>query len=313
VLCSPVVRVIKKQWKGDVEIHFLTKKTFSSLLENNPYLSKVWAIDHSVSEISQELKSEKFDLVIDLHRNLRSSLLLLLLFRPFVRFNKLNFKKWFYVRFGINLMPELHIVDRYLNTVSKYGIENDKLGLDYFYSEEFNAAAIEQKLPQHYVVFALGGAHQGKRMKTHQWIQAGKDCSIPVVLIGGKADLPESIQINDALGLTCLNFCGKVSIDGSAFIIEKADAILSGDTGMMHIAAAFKKKIISVWGCTVPQFGMSPYLPHKSSIILEPLEHQKRPCSKLGNRCKYGMENRCITGISAIALSKALDQILKAE
>jgi ADP-heptose:LPS heptosyltransferase len=50
----------------------------------------------------------------------------------------------------------------------------------------------------------------------------------------------------------------------------------------MHIAAAFKKKIISIWGNTIPEFGMYPYLPASGSKIFEVKGLGCRPCSKLG-------------------------------
>ena len=50
----------------------------------------------------------------------------------------------------------------------------------------------------------------------------------------------------------------------------------------MHIAAAFKKKIISIWGNTIPEFGMYPYLPDKSSEIIQVENLKCRPCSKIG-------------------------------
>jgi ADP-heptose:LPS heptosyltransferase len=51
----------------------------------------------------------------------------------------------------------------------------------------------------------------------------------------------------------------------------------------MHVAAALHKKIISVWGNTIPEFGMEPYMPHKENVILEVNELSCRPCSKLGH------------------------------
>jgi ADP-heptose:LPS heptosyltransferase len=59
----------------------------------------------------------------------------------------------------------------------------------------------------------------------------------------------------------------------------------------MHIAAAFRKKVISIWGNTVPKFGMYPYMPgdEAKSIIIEVKGLKCRPCSKLGyERCPKG-------------------------
>ena len=50
----------------------------------------------------------------------------------------------------------------------------------------------------------------------------------------------------------------------------------------MHIAAAFKKDIISIWGNTIPEFGMSPYMAGTNSKIMQVQNLSCRPCSKLG-------------------------------
>src|SRR5688572_21581382 len=72
VLTTPVIRCLKQQL-GDVEIHYLTKIPFKGMLEQNPYLSKIHAISKDVNEVIADLRKEKFDQVIDLHNNLRSS------------------------------------------------------------------------------------------------------------------------------------------------------------------------------------------------------------------------------------------------
>ena len=123
VLCSPVILAIQEQWVNGAEVHFLTKKSFTSLIEHNPHITKVWAIEKSISELGNDFYNQKFDLIVDLHRNLRSLGLILRLRSPFTRLHKLNFQKWIYVRFGINLLPDIHVVHRYLNTVQKWGIQ----------------------------------------------------------------------------------------------------------------------------------------------------------------------------------------------
>ena len=71
VLTTPVIRCIKEQ-KPEIEIHYLTKKSFKGILEYNPYLSKIHTIEKDIKEIATELKQENFDYVIDLHNNFRS-------------------------------------------------------------------------------------------------------------------------------------------------------------------------------------------------------------------------------------------------
>ncbi|MCX6271409.1 MAG: glycosyltransferase family 9 protein [Bacteroidetes bacterium] len=89
-----------------------------------------------------------------------------------------------------------------------------------------------------------------------------------------------------------INTCGRLSLNESATLIRNASLVITHDTGLMHIAAAFSKNIISVWGNTIPEFGMYPYFPEDykgHSKILEVKGLRCRPCSKLGyKKCPEG-------------------------
>jgi ADP-heptose:LPS heptosyltransferase len=89
------------------------------------------------------------------------------------------------------------------------------------------------------------------------------------------------------------NVCGTLALAGSAWVIKGADAVITPDTGMMHIAAAFNKRVISVWGNTIPAFGMYPFLPnHEQSYLSEVKGLSCRPCSKIGYaKCPKGHFN----------------------
>ena len=67
-------------------------------------------------------------------------------------------------------------------------------------------------------------------------------------------------------GNTAHTYHGHLSLTQSALLVKRAEFVVSHDTGMMHISAALKKKIYSVWGNTVPAFGMVPYLADPLSV-----------------------------------------------
>src|SRR5687768_17537669 len=131
VLTTPVVRCLKKQLP-DAEVHFLTKQSFASIVENNPFIDKLHLLAHSWDTVVHELKQENYDYIIDLHHNLRTLRLKKDLGIKSFPFNKLNIQKWIYTNLKWNLMPDLHIVDRYMKTVESFAVINDGEGLDYF-------------------------------------------------------------------------------------------------------------------------------------------------------------------------------------
>jgi ADP-heptose:LPS heptosyltransferase len=290
VLTTPVIRCLKLQQAG-TEIHYLSKKSFQSILENNPYITKVHTIEKDVKEIADALKQENFDHIVDLHNNLRSMHIKQILGKPATVFKKLNFRKWLLVNFKIKVMPPVHVVDRYMQTVEKFGIKNDLKGLDYFIpgKDEISIHTFPSTHQNGYIGFVIGAKHFTKQLPTEKIISICKKINQPIILLGGKEDAERGALISKAVGPTIYNACGMYNLNQSASIIRQASKIISHDTGLMHIAAAFKKEIISVWGNTVPAFGFAPYLPAPASKIVEMQGLSCRPCSKIGYaKCPKG-------------------------
>ena len=286
VLTTPVIRCLKQQLK-DSEIHFLTKEQFVPIVKANPYIDKVHFIKNDLKQILSQLKSENLDFIVDLHKNFRSVFVKLKLRKPSKTFNKLNIKKWLLVNFKINLLPEIHIVDRYFKAVKILGVKNDGKGLDYFIpeNEKVNISELPSTHQNGFIGFAIGGKHNTKMFPVEKIISVCEKINSPVVLLGGYEDIKTGEYIKKSVGDKIYNACGKYSINQSASLVRQAEKIITNDTGLMHIAAAFKKQIISIWGNTVPAFGMYPYLPEtekNKSVIVEIKNLRCRPCSKLG-------------------------------
>lgn len=291
VLTTPVIRCLKQQLEGDVEIHYLTKAAYIALLEGNPYLTKIHTISKTTNEVIEQLKAENFDYVVDLHKNLRSSRVKKRLKAFSFSFNKLNIQKWLLVNFKLNKMPDVHIVDRYLEAVKALGIENDGKGLDYFLPPDIEKT-FSEKFPEKYTALVLGANHATKRMPKHKLIDLLESSNQQFVLIGGEEDEALGKELEQIDPKRIKNACGKTNLNQSAYLIQQAKSVVTPDTGMMHIAAAFQKQITSIWGNTVPAFGMYPYLSKENlgnSHILEVKGLSCRPCSKIGlDKCPKG-------------------------
>jgi len=290
VLTSPVVRCLKKQIP-DVEIHFLTKAGFASLVESNPYVSKVYAIKDKVDELRRELEEEKYDVVIDLHHNLRSARAKRMIGAKSFSFNKLNIEKWLLVNFKINRLPNIHIVDRYFETVKTLGVVNDNAGLDYFIPDKdvVDTALAFRLNAGIYHALVVGGSYYTKQIPINKLQEICALSNKPLVVLGGKEDMALGQQLEKEFAGKVFSACGKFNIHQSASIVRQADKVITSDTGLMHIASAFKKDVISIWGNTIPGFGMYPYLPGKGSKIIEVSGLSCRPCSKLGySKCPKG-------------------------
>lgn len=311
MLTTPVLRCIKQQLPG-VVIHYLTKAQFVSLLEANPYIDKVIPLDASLSTTAKALKAENYDQIIDLHHNLRTLRVKLLLGKPAFSFNKLNLKKWLLVTLKWDKLPRIHIVDRYLETVKHLGVNNDGQGLDFFIPSSTPAPPLPYPI---YITFAIGGQHATKKMPNHKIAALLDKIQLPIVLLGGKEDAANGEEIiKTATHARVTNLCGQLSLHQSALVVKGAQALISHDTGMMHIGAALDIPILSVWGNTVPQFGMYPYYKKDSKAALKAEMFEVtglscRPCSKIGyDKCPKGhfdcMEKQDVGRISNFLNSK---------
>ncbi|WP_224999633.1 glycosyltransferase family 9 protein [Cesiribacter sp. SM1] len=314
VLTTPVVRVLKTQLQ-DAQVHYCTKKAYAGMFKANPYIDKLHLLEDKLNDLVQELKQERFDYIIDLHNNLRTTIIKQRLGVKAFSFDKLNFEKWLMVNFKINRLPNVHIVDRNLETTAPLGIKGDELGLDYFIPEQ-DEVPLEWLPETHrgdYVAYAIGAQHNTKKLPLPRMIELCDKINKPVILLGGKEDAANGEQIEAFFrqqqgseayeeGLKELNkrtvifnACGKFNLNQSASLVKQAKYVFTHDTGLMHIAAAYKKPIFSIWGNTIPEFGMYPY--RTQFTVFEKKGLSCRPCSKIGySKCPQG-HFLCMNGI----------------
>ncbi len=306
VLTTPVIRVLKTQLK-EVSIHYATKKEYVQILIANPYVDQLHVLENSLTSHVNNLQKEKFDLVVDLHNSLRSRFVGLRLGVKTYRFRKLNWQKWLLVNFKVDRLPNIHIVDRYMGAINPLGVKMDQLGLDHFIPEkdEVEREWLPATHQSGYVAIVVGSKVATKQLPKNRLIELCDKINRPIVLIGGKKEVEIGQEVEQSFesnpsnqpyeeGLKALgkktrvfNCCGKFNLHQSASLIRQATYVFTPDTGMMHIAAAFKKPIYSIWGSTVPEFGMYPY--RTKFVIFENKKLACRPCSKIGyNQCPKG-------------------------
>lgn len=310
VLTTPVIRNIRKKY-ADAEIHFLTREKYTEVLSFNPYIDKLITVKLAPKEKLQEIKAENYDYLIDLHRNIRSKALKRKLKAKYSTFPKLNFKKCLYTRLKINRMPDVHIVDRYMEAVKHIDVINDGEGLDFFISDKIS---LPKKHYSEFVTFAIGATFKTKQYPIDQVASFIDKSPLPVFILGGKAEETNGQKLEAESNGKAVSWCGKLSLQESAEMIRQSKLCISNDTGMMHFASALKKPLISIWGNTVPAFGMCPYYPKEmqdSYKIIEINDLKCRPCSKLGYAECPKKHFKCMKEISPEQLVEAAEILLK--
>ncbi|MCF0052191.1 glycosyltransferase family 9 protein [Dyadobacter sp. LJ53] len=284
VLTTPVIRCLKQQYPN-AEVHFVVKKKFRQVVEHNPYIDHLHLLDNNLEDLVKIFKTEHFDYIIDLHKTLRSYLLRLRLRRPTLTFRKLSVQKLIMNRFHVDFLPKgVHIVERNLRAVEPLGVKNDHHPVDYFISPE-DEVPVSSLPPSHqngYIAFVIGGQHFTKKLPPEKIIAICKRINKPIVLLGGPEDAAVAELITASGSENIVDACGKYSLNQSVSLLKSASSVIAHDTGLMHIAGAFNKPIVSVWGATsASHFGVWPYL-NTQQVIAEVKGLPCHPCSNFG-------------------------------
>lgn len=283
MLTTPVLRCLKRQLQ-ECELHLITKKVCGELLQGFPHIDRLIEYDGS-KEQEQKLSEEGYDIVLDLHNNHRSRRLRRCISTKTFVYRKENLGKFMLVLTKWDIMSGRHVVDRYFDAAKPLGVKNDGEGLEL---PMFDETGLMFDVKQKYVVIACGAQHETKRIPPEKIAQIAKGVGCRVVLVGDKADCKrmEAVTLSDNV----VNLCGKTTLQESAAVVANAAVVVTSDSAIMHVAAAYKRKVIAIWGCTSPRFGFWAYGTEHSDFIAKGLRCW--PCRRMGvEKCPKGHFN----------------------
>jgi heptosyltransferase-2 len=280
IYTTPVVRCLKKQLPN-AEIHFLTKPAFKYIYDGNPYVDKLLLLKPKLSDTIAQIKTERYDYIIDLHNNLRTFLIKLNTGIKASSYKKQPILKWLSLKLNTQLIPKTHLVDRYMKAVQFLGVKNDDAKIDYHIKNNYQLNDLLPASHQgEYIVFIIGATHFTKRMPNKKIMDICRQINYPIVFLGGN-DVKHNGEFIAANLPNVYNACGITTLDESVFLVSKASKIIGFDTGLTHIAEAFNNPIVSIWGGTVPELlGVQPY--RVKEVLVSGINLPCRPCSKFG-------------------------------
>ena len=285
VLTTPVFRCLKKQLPG-AAVHFVTKASYRIVTEHNPYIDKFFYLEDDLQILIKELREEQYDYIIDLHNNARSYRIKRALKKKSFSVDKLNVQKFLLTNLNINIMPDAHITKRSLDTVASLGVKDDGEGLDYFIPK--NDIVQQHDIPTShsagFISVVIGATYNTKKLPIHKLKELCEKIDHPIMLLGGREDADVAEQVAAIDPVKIYNACGKFNLNESADLVRQSKLVVTHDTGLMHIAAALQRPIVSVWGNTTPAFGMYPFYGNRSNMRYDVVEVKLRcrPCSKIG-------------------------------
>ena len=312
-----VIGRIHNDWPQS-EVHWVTRSEFMPLVEGHPGLKKVYSLNRKdglmgLVRLAFQLRQENYTHLYDAHNNLRSHLLSWIVgfgrFRfHFLRRSIRRFKRMMLFRFRINLfrMPFSGQRDL-LEPLKEWGLNEEAPTTPQIFIAKDIVDKTKTKysfLQKPYVALAPSAAFPLKRWPLEYWLELVKKFpNENFVILGGPEDT--FLTAFESLGDRVLNLAGKLSLSESAAVVMSSKALVSNDTGLMHVAEQSGTKAIALMGPAPFGFPSRP-----NTKILE-LNLSCRPCSKHGQGpCVNPEFHKCLKGISPEQVSGVLKGML---
>jgi lipopolysaccharide heptosyltransferase II len=308
LLASPLIRLLRKRWPA-ARIDFLVKREYADLVRFNPHLSSVIEFDarngrRELRLRRQELRRVTYDLIVDIQGNFRSFLLRTMNARKIVHVNKRRLARFLLVNLKwdvYRVAPPVPI--RYMEPLGKIGLVDDGEGLEVFVPESI-VQGVQRRLSETGVLgektvvgFCPGAKHATKRWPLERFSELAvrliDEGGLTIMLFGGEEDRARCAMIEHRViqktgePARVVNLAGTLSLLETAAAMDCCDVIVTNDTGLLHLAAARKKKVLAIYGPTVKEFGFFPY--GTESRVFERVGLYCRPCSHIGKEvCPEG-------------------------
>ena len=331
VLSSPLIRVLRSLYP-EALIDFLVKSEFAELVKFNPHLSAVYELKTSdmseLRSLKSRIRQERYDVILDIHNSLRSRYLRIfsrssrtgvINKRAVARFILVNLKRNFYKR-------TVPVPVRYIETAACLGAADDGQGLEIFLPDDtltmVRSMMTKYGLGQygHVVGIAPAARHFTKRWPQDRFVDLGvllaRTRSVKLLLFGGREDADHCGDIAQMINAelksnAAESLAGKLSLLETAAALDECSVVVTNDTGIMHLAAARKRRIVAIFGSTVKEFGFFPY--GTENAVLETKGLYCRPCSHIGlDRCPEG-HFRCMGDIQSADVLGAVEGMLTRE
>jgi lipopolysaccharide heptosyltransferase II len=314
VLATPLIRILRQSFPR-AKLDFLVRQEYAELLENSPKIDQLLKFDiklgfRGLRQLKKDLKNNNYNVILDIHNNLRSRYLCMGLAGPFsktyvLRIQKQQFARFMLVKFKINLYRRLYgriiaVWEKYVRTARPLfggtAMENSTPGsarqegrLEIFLSKEsekkakkIHAEQLENKI---YLTLAPGAKHFTKRWPAEYYCEfierIYQETKIKSVLIGGNDDIAVSETILQCCsGDAVISLAGQLSIQETAAVIKNSALLISNDSGLMHVADALTVPLIAIFGSTVEELGFFPV--SSEATVIQNLGLYCRPCSHIG-------------------------------
>lgn len=316
VLSTPILRKIKDLYPESKIVYLTTPQGFA-ILKNNPYVSEVIEYDKrgkhkgilGVLNLGKRLRKNNFNMVISLHRYLRSSLIAWLTRSP-IRKCYDNASGAFLFTEKIKYNENKHEVEKILSFLTENPNKKDINYKIELFPGEKEESKIDKilNITKDKKIIAIA---PGSKWFTKKWPleyfnkiieNLGQRTDVVQIIIGGREE--ELLNIKKTENMIDLR--GKTSLLELAQVLKKSNIVITNDSSPIHIASAFEQThIIAIFGPTVKRFGFFPW--SSNSEVLEVEGLSCRPCAiHGGEKCPKG-HFKCMLDIKPEVIMKKID------
>ncbi len=326
ILTAPFLKVLRRKFP-DAEIDFCTKSRYKDIIRLNPNINRIIETDDNLdfielSKLRKELTGNPYDLVIDLHNNLRTFYLkfFLGLGTKILVFRKYSFRKFLLVNFKINLLKGFPPISaRYINTLKKIAhiTSSDlKTHSEFFTNKESRNRVLKILADNgiadtsNIICVVPGTKHFTKTYPAEYYAEIINTAqgSHVFALVGAENDRPVTGKILSGTRKNICDLCGKLNLPELAELMKLSKLVISGDTGPMHIAEALNVPLIALMGSSVKEFGFYPQ--SENSSVIENVNLSCRPCSHIGKKKCFKGHFKCMMEIKPEAVYFKLNELL---
>jgi heptosyltransferase-2 len=318
LLTTPLLRALRARHPG-ARISVLTKRQYLPLLTDNPHVDEVFGISRAsrLTEVAAQLRAIRYTHLLDLHGSLRTGALRVLAPGAWRGYSKRRLARELLIRTKRNIYrDDVPVPERYFEAAADLDVRPDGGPPEFFLNARAEEraltwlaqAGIGQQRPL--IAIAPGAAHATKRWPVPNWVSLARKVigtGADVVVLGGVDDSALAGELVARVGAHAANSAGALGLQETGAVIKRAAALVSGDTGVMHMATGVGTPVVALFGPTVRQFGFFPYNAHAAVLERDLL---CRPCSAHGNaECPLG-HHLCMRQITADNVFTALCRIL---
>lgn len=304
IMTMPAVHAIRQNCP-QARIVVLAQTKLHEVWKRFPGIDAVLSVDKSAWKTAALIRKEKFDMVVVFPNSFRSGLEVFL-GRVSVRVGyRGHLRSLFLTKAVRKTLPETGIRHQKLDYLALVREAGFKAPDDIQLPEvpPFNPAPLSEP----YLVVCPGAEYgPAKRWPAERFAEAAQrivqKTGWKVILLGAKADIEASADVEKHLGLPCQNLTAKTSLGEFIDYLHHASMVLCNDSGSMHLAAFLKRPAIAIFGSTEQR--LTGPLGNSVSILREHV-----PCSPCFLR-KCPIDFRCMLLLDVDRVVAAADKIL---